>query len=192
MKTLSQIEQDVIHCTKCKLHTFRTHAVPGEGNHEAELLFIGEGPGQREDELGRPFVGAAGKFLDELLSGIGLSRDDVFIANTVKCRPPNNRDPEDVEKAACWPHLEQQIHAIKPRLIVLLGKHALNTFIPDIKISACHGECKVYKGIHKEKQPYLPLYHPAAALYNGGLRQVLIDDFKRIPKILKKLKEEGY
>jgi len=192
MPTLRQIEETTKKCTKCPLHKSRKNTVPGGGNENAEIMFIGEAPGKKEDELGIPFVGAAGKFLDELLGIIGLDRNAIYIANTVKCRPPNNRDPKPEEKKACWPYLDAQIKAIKPRLIVLLGRHALGNFLPDLKISECHGDCKIYKGIFREKQPYLALYHPAAALYNGGLRQTLINDFKKIPLILEELKKMGH
>lgn len=157
----------------------RTHAVPGEGSLEAEIVFIGEGPGQQEDLQGRPFVGAAGKFLAEMLASINLKRDDVFITNIVKCRPPNNRDPLPEEKALCAPFLDEQLAIIQPKLIVLLGRHAMEYFLPSLKISQVHGQPK-----RKAGRVYLPLYHPAAALYNGSQRQVLLEDFQTIPTIL--------
>lgn len=161
-----------------------TNPVPGEGNPDADLLFIGEAPGAQEDREGRPFVGAAGRFLEEMLSSIGLTRDDVFITNVVKYRPPGNRDPEPAEIEACWPYLEEQIETIDPALIITLGRHAMNRFLPDQLISRIHGQPK-----RKEGRVYYPLYHPAAALYNGSMREVLLNDFNRIPKVLKKINE---
>lgn len=160
-----------------------TQLVFGTGNPEAEIVFIGEAPGKQEDLKGEPFVGAAGKFLDEMLEMIGLGRRDVYITNIVKYRPPNNRDPHPEEKQAFLPYLESQLEAIQPALTVTLGRHSLNCFLPDLSISACHGQPKRYKG-----RVFLPLFHPAAALYNGGMRQTLIDDFALIPAILEKIK----
>ncbi|KKW01964.1 MAG: uracil-DNA glycosylase [Candidatus Kerfeldbacteria bacterium RIFCSPLOWO2_01_FULL_48_11] len=184
MDNLADIAQAVATCTKCPLSEKRTHAVPGEGSPNSELLFIGEGPGQKEDEQGRPFVGSAGKFLEELLSTINLTRKDVFITNVVKCRPPGNRDPEPNEVDTCTElYLYKQIAIIKPKLIITLGRHSMYRFLPEtFKISQVHG-----KPFRRKEQVYLPLYHPAAALYNGGMRQTLIDDFKRIPKVLEKV-----
>lgn len=161
-----------------------TNPVPGEGNPDADLLFVGEAPGAQEDREGRPFVGAAGRFLEEMLSSIGLTRRDVFITNVVKYRPPGNRDPEPAEIEACWPYLEEQISAIDPALIITLGRHAMNRFLEGELISRIHGQPK-----RKEGRVYYPLYHPAAALYNGSMREVLLNDFSRIPKILKKINE---
>ena len=154
----------------------------GVGNPEADILFIGEAPGKNEDLQGEPFVGAAGKFLNEMLEGIGLKRADIYITNIVKYRPPHNRDPLPEEKTAFLPFLQEQIAIIKPKLIVTLGRHSMDVLLPGLKISQVHGEPKRYKG-----QVYLPLFHPAAALYNGGMRQTLIEDFSLIPAILKKL-----
>lgn len=161
-----------------------THSVPGEGSAESEVVFIGEAPGEKEDLSGRPFVGAAGKFLAEMLAGIGLDRSDVFITNTVKWRPPHNRDPLPAEIEACWGYLQEQLAVIQPLLIVTLGKHALERFLPGLRISQVHGEAK-----RKEGQVYLPLYHPAAALYNGSMRAQLVYDFQKIPLVLEKIKE---
>jgi uracil-DNA glycosylase family 4 len=161
--------------------------VPGEGNPDAQIMFIGEAPGKSENEQGKPFVGAAGKFLGEMLESIGLSRDDVFITNIVKQRPPNNRDPLPEEIAAHWPLLEKQIEIINPKIIVMLGRHSMGRLLPDQgTISQIHG--KPFR--RKDGRVYLPLYHPAAALYNGGLRATLIADFSKIPLILKKLEKE--
>lgn len=188
MNTLIEIAEQVKSCTKCGLCKTRTNAVPGSGNPNAEIIFIGEGPGKNEDLKGEPFVGAAGKFLEELLNGIGMQRSDVFITNIVKCRPPGNRDPEPIEVATCYPYLEKQVALIKPKLIVLLGRHAMYRFLPsDLQISKVHGQAYNYKGIATEKQVYLPLYHPAVALYNGSYRDILKKDFAKIPILLKKI-----
>jgi len=167
-----------------ELRATATQLVFGDGSPNAELVFIGEAPGKNEDEQGKPFVGAAGKFLNDMLSQIGLKRSDVYITNIVKYRPPNNRDPLPEEKTAFLKYLESQLEVIKPSLTITLGRHSLNCFLPDLSISVCHGQPKRFKG-----RVYLPLFHPAAALYNGGMRQTLIDDFAAIPAILEKIKE---
>lgn len=159
-----------------------TQLVLGEGSLDAEVLFIGEAPGKKEDELGRPFVGAAGKFLDVMLERIALKREDVYITNIVKYRPPANRDPLPDEIKAFMPYLKWQIDIIKPRLIVFLGRHSMNVFLPELRISEAHGTV-----IRKDGYVYYPLYHPAAALYNGGMRQTLLDDFAGIPLVLEKV-----
>jgi uracil-DNA glycosylase len=159
-----------------------THSVPGEGNPDADIVFVGEAPGQKEDLTGQPFVGAAGKFLEEMLGSINLTRSDVFITNTVKWRPPDNRDPLPDEIQACWEYLQEQLAVIDPKLIVTLGKHALERFLPGQRISQIHGQPK-----RRDGQVYLPLYHPAAALYNGSMRAQLIGDFSKIPATLKKI-----
>ncbi|MDP2642656.1 MAG: uracil-DNA glycosylase [Candidatus Peregrinibacteria bacterium] len=177
-------------CKKCPLHKGRIHAVPGEGSYSAEIMFIGEGPGRDEDLQGKPFVGAAGKLLTELIKSIGLSREDVFIANVVKCRPPNNRDPLPEEIAACWPYLDEQVKIIKPLLVVTLGRHSMGRFLPGLKISEVHGQPKSAKGAWEERQVYLPLYHPAVALYDPRKKVTLFEDFEKIPLILKQIKKE--
>jgi DNA polymerase len=159
-----------------------TQLVFGVGSPNAEIVFIGEAPGKNEDLKGEPFIGAAGKFLNEMLASIGLERSDIYITNIVKYRPPNNRDPEPVEIQAFIPYLEQQLAIIKPKLVVFLGRHSMNVFLPELKIGQAHG-----KPVRKGGQVYLPLFHPAAALYNGGMRQTLLDDFSLIPAILKKI-----
>ncbi len=159
-----------------------TQLVYGDGSARADIVFIGEAPGRNEDIQGKPFVGAAGKFLDEMLNLINLDRNQVYITNIVKYRPPSNRDPLDSEKQEFLPYLTKQLAVIKPKLIVTLGRHSTNCFLPDVQISKCHGQPKRYQG-----KVYLPLYHPAAALYNGQMRQTLIDDFLLIPQILKKI-----
>ncbi len=164
-----------------------THDVPGEGNPNADIMFIGEGPGKNEDEQGRPFVGAAGKFLDELVQSIGLTRQDVFIANVIKHRPPGNRDPLPEETEAYKPWLEEQINIIQPKLFVTLGRYSMEWMLGSgLSISKIHGQPKR----NKRGQIVMPMYHPAAALYRGDLRSVLADDFTKIPKVLK-LIEEG-
>lgn len=185
-KELNKIREEVLVCQKCPLSKSRTIAVPGEGSFSAEIMFIGEAPGATEDIKGIPFCGAAGKFLDEMLEVIGLRRSDIFITNTVKCRPPENRDPEDSEKEACRPYLDRQFKAINPKLIVCLGRHSTSTFLPGAGgISKLHG-----KALRRpDGRVYLPLYHPAAALHNGSLRETLINDFKKIPLIIKKIKD---
>lgn len=191
MNTLVKIADEIRNSNVCELSKGATHAVPGEGNPNADILFIGEAPGKDEDLQGRPFVGAAGKFLTKLLESIEMKREDVFITNVVKWRPPNNRDPMPEEIIQCWPFLEAQIKVIRPKLIVTLGRHSMGRFLPGLKISQVHGQPKRGKGIWQDKQVYLPLYHPAFALYDPGKRDVLLEDFKKIPLILKKLKEDG-
>ena len=194
---LEELNKKILACSKCVLRGTCTQVVPGEGNPKAKIMFIGEGPGKKEDELGRPFVGAAGKFLDEMLGTINLKREEVFIANVVKCRPPENRDPLPEEAAACWPWLLEQIKTIQPKLIVTLGRHSMERFLPNQKISQIHGTLviKTIPEIGKQNLPtgrqvFFPLYHPAAALYNGSMRETLIQDFKKIPKVLEKIKEK--
>lgn len=181
---LQNIAEQVKACRRCQLWRTAKHAVPGEGSANAEIVFIGEGPGQNEDEQGRPFVGAAGKFLEELLSSIGIKRSEVFIGNVIKHRPPANRDPLPEEIEACWPWMESQLKIIKPKLICTLGRYSLARFMPSAKISRDHGQPK-----RVGDYVILPLYHPAAALYQGSLRKILETDFKKIPMILKRLPE---
>lgn len=166
--------------------------VPGEGDVDADLMFIGEAPGAQEDKVGRPFVGASGKFLAEMLESIGMQREDVYITNIVKFRPPNNRDPLKQEIEACLPYLIEQIKVIQPKLVIFLGRHSMNVFFPELKISQAHGMAvkKTVKFGSDQviEQVFLPLYHPAAALYNGSMRKVLQEDFNKIPKILELIK----
>lgn len=159
-----------------------TQLVFGSGNPSADIVFVGEAPGKNEDRSGEPFVGAAGKFLNEMLASINLERSNVYITNIVKYRPPNNRDPLLQEKIAFVPYLVSQIDIIDPKIIVTLGRHSMDSLLPGLTISQVHGEVQSHRGRH-----YLPLYHPAAALYNGGLRQTLLSDFAKIPFILDKL-----
>jgi len=177
---LKEIATEVSSCTMCELHHSRKKAVPGEGPENSEILFIGEGPGFHENEQGRPFVGAAGKFLEELLTKIGLSREEVFITNVVKCRPPGNRDPRPEEVKICTKtYLDRQIQAINPKVIVTLGRFSMNLLIPSAKISNVHGQPVQIKG-----RLVVPMYHPAAALHQGSLRPVIENDFSQLPRLI--------
>ncbi|GHO93169.1 uracil-DNA glycosylase [Reticulibacter mediterranei] len=176
---LKEVAIEVSTCSKCNLCKGRTRAVPGEGNPQAKVLFIGEGPGQQEDRQGRPFVGPAGQFLDELLDSINLKRSDVFITNVVKCRPPNNRDPLPEEIVACDEYLNRQIAAIQPHVIVTLGRYSMTKFFGNEKISAIHGRAR-----KKDGYICIAMYHPAAGLHKPDLKNVIRDDFKKIPIII--------
>lgn len=179
-KKLDELKAKILADKVCEdLAKQATQLVFGDGNPNADIVFIGEAPGKNEDLQGLPFVGAAGKFLNEMLEMIGMKRGDVYITNIVKYRPPNNRDPFPDEKSAFLPYLQSQLEIIQPKVVATLGRHSMNCFLPDLQISRVHGQPKRLKG-----QVYLPLFHPAAALYNGGMRQTLIDDFAKIPAIL--------
>lgn len=179
-EVLIEISAEVSTCMLCELHHSRKNAVPGEGPENSEIMFIGEGPGFHENEQGRPFVGAAGKFLEELLSKIGMKREEVFITNVVKCRPPKNRDPQPEEVDTCTKtYLDRQIQAINPKVIVTLGRFSMNLFIPNVKISNVHGQPVQVKG-----RLVVPMYHPAAALHQGSLRPVIENDFHLLPKLI--------
>ncbi len=182
---LEQIATEVRVCDRCRLHETRQRAVPGEGNPATEVLFVGEAPGQNEDREGRPFVGAAGSFLTELLGSVDWRRDEVFITNVVKCRPPGNRDPEPDEIAACAPYLARQMAALDPALVVTLGRHSLGRFMPGARIGQAHGTTRP---IETEMGPsdalVFAMYHPAAALHQGSLRQTLLDDMQTVPAAL--------
>lgn len=171
-------------CT-CELRNTATQAVFGNGSADAQIIFIGEAPGKTEDKTGIPFVGAAGKFLDEMLAEIKLKREDIYITNIVKYRPPNNRDPEPAEKAACRIWLLEELKIIKPKLIVFLGRHAMSNFFPELKIGEVHGKLLIKQFNGMSTKYFLPLYHPAAALYDGSMRETLLTDFKKVPKLLK-------
>lgn len=173
---------------KCELKKMTTQPVPGNGNPNAKIVFVGEAPGKSEDAQGIPFVGAAGKFLNEMLGEIGMKREDIYITNIVKYRPPNNRDPEPSEKDACREWLMEELNCINPKLIIFLGRHSMNDFFPKEKISNIHGKLLIKKFAHIECKNFFPLYHPAAALYDGSMREVLMTDFKKIPKVLEKVK----
>jgi uracil-DNA glycosylase family 4 len=196
-KALDRIKADILKKNVCpELAKNAKQLVFGDGNPAASIVFIGEAPGKNEDLQGKPFVGAAGKFLNEMLEGIGLERKDVYITNIVKYRPPNNRDPLPEEKKAFLSYLQAQLEVIQPKLVVTLGRHSMNCFLPDLQISKIHGEAKRIRISMKRGESdiltlvILPLFHPAAALYNGSLRQTLIDDFARIPHIVERITKE--
>lgn len=179
---MTAIAGEVAICQKCKLHHSRKLAVPGEGPANAEIMFIGEGPGFHENEQGRPFVGQAGKLLDELLSKINMKRAEVFIGNVVKCRPPGNRDPEPEEIQACNDYLDRQIQIINPKVIVTLGRFSMARFFSNAKISDVHGQSITVKG-----RLVVAMYHPAAALHQQSLRPVLEADFAKLPDLISKV-----
>ena len=179
MNTLERVAQLVRTCTDCPLGRGRTNAVPGEGNPQAEVMFIGEGPGYQEDRQGRPFVGPAGKLLEGLLASIGTHRDDVFIANMVKCRPPDNRDPSPAEITACTKYLDRQIELVNPKLIVTLGRFAFGRYFPGEGITKARGKLR-----EKDGRKIFPVLHPAAVLRREELRPTMIEDFKAISEIL--------
>jgi uracil-DNA glycosylase len=176
---LTAVAAEVRGCTRCPLHRGRSNAVPGEGNPLSDVLLVGEGPGAREDATGRPFVGPAGQLLTELLGSLGWAREDVFIANVVKCRPPGNRDPEPAEIAACAPYLERQEAALDPAVIVTLGRHSLGRYLPGARISAVHGQLR-----RAGSSFVYPMYHPAAALHQSSLRETLFADIRGLPAAL--------
>ncbi len=183
MESLVEIARLINICTDCSLHQGRTNAVPGEGAQDAEIMLIGEGPGFHEDRQGRPFVGPAGRFLEELLASIGLKREQVFIANMVKCRPPQNRDPLPDELAACSKYLERQIELVDPLLIVTLGRFSLSRFFPGESISRARGRVRQRNG-----RSIYPIMHPAAALHRQEHRATIMEDFKAIPGVLEELR----
>ncbi|HEX6139033.1 MAG TPA: uracil-DNA glycosylase [Candidatus Limnocylindria bacterium] len=176
---LAAIAAEVRACTRCPLHRGRTLAVPGEGSPLTDVLLVGEGPGAREDATGRPFVGPAGQLLNELLASIGWAREEVFIANVVKCRPPGNRDPEPDEIGACAGFLDRQERALDPAVIVTLGRHSLQRYLPGARISAVHGQVR-----HSGSRFVFPMYHPAAALHQASLRETLFADIRGLPAAL--------
>jgi uracil-DNA glycosylase family 4 len=178
-ESISRIAQEVSVCTKCVLHESRKKSVPGDGPATAEIMFIGEGPGFHENEQGHPFVGASGKFLDQLLAQAGVTREDVFIANVVKCRPPGNRDPLPDELEACGIYLEAQIEAIDPSIIVTLGRFSMSRFFPGAKISAVHGQMQKIG-----ERFVIPMFHPAAALHQAALKPSILGDFAKLPEQL--------
>ncbi len=184
-RALDEIAAEVAACTRCPLAAGRTRAVPGEGHPDTEVVFVGEGPGFNEDREGRPFVGAAGGLLNELLAAIGWQRQEVFITNVVKCRPPGNRDPEPQEIAACAPFLRRQLEVLDPALVVTLGRHSLGTFMPGMRISAAHGTTRPTdpQTGAASAQTYA-LYHPAAALRQYSLRETMVHDMSGLPAAL--------
>ncbi len=179
MSALTELCHEIANCQDCELAKHRTKVVPGEGPEKADLLFIGEAPGWHEDQQGRPFVGPAGGFLDQLLASVGLRREEVYIANVIKCRPPQNRDPLPTEIQACRKWLDRQIEIIHPRMVITLGRYSLARYFPNESISKIHGKARKLGDVI-----YYPMYHPAAALHQGNLRQIIEADMLRIPKIL--------
>lgn len=187
---LEQIRADIVDNNICPdLAKTAKNLVMGDGNIDTDIVFIGEAPGKNEDETGLPFVGAAGKFLDEMLATANMKRSDVYITNIVKYRPPNNRDPLPEEKKAFWPFLMRQLDIIRPKIVVTLGRHSMEYFLPDMKISMIHGQPKRIP-FGDTKIVIVPLYHPAAALYNGSMRATLIEDFMKLPTIINILEKE--
>jgi DNA polymerase len=183
-ETLLQVAKEIALCEQCALFHSRKQAVPGEGPAEAEIMFIGEGPGFYENEQGRPFVGAAGKFLDDLLAQAGLKRQQVWITNVVKCRPPGNRDPLPEEVATCNEYLDRQISAISPSIIITLGRHSMGKFMPGAKISSVHGQMR------KVGERYVvAMFHPAAALHQASLKPAIVADFAKLPQLLEQARK---
>ena len=185
MSALTQLCEEIIACRDCELAKYRTKVVPGEGAEDADLLFIGEAPGWHEDQQGRPFVGPAGQFLDQLLASIGLRREEVYIANVIKCRPPQNRDPLPAEIQSCRKWLDRQIEIIHPQMIITLGRYSLARYFPNESIGKMHGKPRKLGGLI-----YYPMYHPAAALHQGSLRRTIETDMLRIPQLLAQGKEQ--
>ncbi len=177
---LDEIRQKVSACQQCKLHGSRKNSVPGEGPADSRVMLIGEGPGFHENEQGKPFVGQAGKFLDELIGHAGFKREEVFITNVVKCRPPSNRDPEPDELSACSAYLDEQICVINPMVIITLGRFSMARYFTSARISEIHG-----KPITVDGRVIIPMYHPAAALHQPPLKNVIIQDFKKIPGLIR-------
>lgn len=192
-KELDELKSRIIADNVCpELVVQATQIVFGDGNPTADIVFIGEAPGKNEDIQGKPFVGAAGKFLNDMLESIGMKREDIYITNIVKYRPPNNRDPLPEEKVAFLPYLQAQLDIIQPAVVVTLGRHSTNCFLPDLQISKVHGQPKRIKvqfmGDEVTRLVIMPLFHPAAALYNGGMRQTLLDDFAKLPAVIETIK----
>ncbi|HUI88693.1 MAG TPA: uracil-DNA glycosylase [Anaerolineales bacterium] len=181
---LAQVAKEVAVCEKCGLYHSRKKSVPGEGPAHSEIMFIGEGPGFYENEQGRPFVGAAGQFLDQLLAQAGLQRSKVWIGNVVKCRPPGNRDPQPEELAACDVYLERQIQAINPSIIITLGRYSMGKFMPGAKISAVHGQMR-----RVGERYVIAMFHPAAALHQASLKPALLADFAKLPELLEQARK---
>jgi len=179
VSALTEFYEEIANCERCILSQARKNTVPGEGPEDPEIMFIGEGPGFHEDQQGRPFVGSAGRFLEELLEDIGLRREEVYICNVIKCRPPGNRDPLPEEIDACKPYLDRQIELLSPRMIVTLGRFSMERYFPGAKISHIHGQPRKVGGII-----YYPMYHPAAALHQPKWRQVVKEDMSKIPQVL--------
>ncbi len=182
--TVQHIADEIAGCTLCALHEGRTQTVPGSGSPTADIMFIGEAPGQYEDEQGIPFVGRSGQYLNYLLDKIGLTRPDVFITNVVKCRPPSNRDPQTAEIKACKPYLDRQIDVIDPKVIVTVGRYSMARYFPKGKISEIHGQ-----PLYQDGRAYYPIYHPAAALRNPRLKRDMEDDFQRLLDVINEVEQ---
>jgi uracil-DNA glycosylase family 4 len=180
MSALTELYKEIALCQQCEIARFRTKVVPGEGAENADIMFIGEAPGWHEDQQGRPFVGPAGQFLDELIKSIGLERKKVYIANVIKCRPTGNRDPLPIEIQNCRKWLDRQMELISPKVIITLGRYSMSMFFPDKSISKIHGTA-----MRKDGVVYVAMYHPAAALHQQSLRQVIKEDMLKIPAFLK-------
>lgn len=193
---LDQVKRDIIEGNICPELAAQAHnLVMGDGNLDADIVFIGEAPGKNEDEQGLPFVGAAGKFLNEMLASANMNRRDVYITNIVKYRPPGNRDPFPEEKEAFWPFLWRQLEIIQPKIVATLGRHSMEYFLPEAKISLVHGQPKrvvMQLGELELSIVVLPLFHPAAALYNGAMRETLMSDLAKLPNVLKRLQDRDY
>jgi DNA polymerase len=179
MSVLAQLCEEIGACRECELAKYRTKVVPGEGAGDADLVFIGEAPGWHEDQQGRPFVGPAGQFLDQLLASIGLRREEVYIANVIKCRPPQNREPLPAEIQSCRKWLDRQIEIIQPQMVITLGRYSLARYFPNDSIGKVHGKPRRLGGVI-----YYPMYHPAAALHQGSLRRTIETDMLKIPQII--------
>ncbi|HEX7101454.1 MAG TPA: uracil-DNA glycosylase [Nitrolancea sp.] len=184
--TLDEVAAQVRNCTRCELYRSRTNGVPGNGNPQAEIMFIGEAPGWHEDKQGLPFVGAAGQFLNEMLASIGLTRDEVFVTNIVKSRPPGNRDPLPDEIAACSHYLDAQIAAIQPKVIVTLGRFSMARWFPGERISRIHGQARRFGSF-----VVVPMYHPAAALHQASLRETVEADMAKLPRIIDEARQNS-
>ena len=190
--SLKNIKEDILNSDLLNMYPDATQPVPGDGPTTAEIMFIGEAPGAKEDELGKPFVGRAGKLLTKLLDDSGIKRKNVYISNIVKLRPPDNRDPKPEEKDKWFPFLIREIHVLKPLVIATLGRHSMGHFLTEKKISEIHGEEMTINGIWHKKQIFCPLYHPAVALYSGSKKETLLNDMLKLPKLLKKIKDEKF
>jgi uracil-DNA glycosylase len=185
MSALTDLYKEIALCRQCEIAKTRTRVVPGEGAENADILFIGEAPGWHEDQQGRPFIGPAGQFLDELLGSINLRRPQVYIANVIKCRPPGNRDPLPLEISNCQKWLDKQVELLSPKIIVTLGRYSMAKFFPGKSISKIHGTSQIQNGI-----TYFAMYHPAAALHQGNLRETIRQDILKLPPLLTKIKED--
>ena len=186
MSALTELYQQINLCHKCDIARLRTKVVPGEGAENAEIMFIGEAPGWHEDQQGRPFVGQAGQFLDKLLTSINLDRRQVYIANVIKCRPPDNRDPLPTEIQNCSPWLDSQIEIIKPKMIVTLGRYSMARYFGTTKISSIHGQAKTADG-----RLVVAMFHPAAALHQPALKQSIEEDFRRLPALIEQARKQA-